>query len=142
DDRGARPGSAAEVRPQPTAQRPGGTTPPVLNRPVSPAAPPPWRPERRDRIGAAWSDLFGAEQARRPAGESVVGAPERTRPDGGPWGLRSPAAQPAPTVAPELGRRRGGGEPIPVRDEDAPITGEDAFRVRTPGGGVVGGRND
>ncbi|GAA1626791.1 hypothetical protein [Actinoplanes couchii] len=141
EDRGTTPGSAAEVRQRPTGQRPG-TTPPVLNRPVSPAAPPPWRPERRDRPGAAWSDLFGAEQARKPAGDGVVGAPERARPDGGPWGLRSPAAQPdrPATVAPELGRRRGGGTPIPVREEHDPITGKQAFGVRTPGGGVVTGR--
>ncbi|SDT65092.1 hypothetical protein [Actinoplanes derwentensis] len=144
EDRGTRPGSAAEVRPQPTTQRPGGTAPPVLNRPVSPAAPPPWRPERRERPGAAWSDLFGAEEARRPAGDAVVGAPERSRPAGGPWGLRSPAAarsETPGTVAPELGRRRGGGDPIPVREEHEPITGEQAFGVRTPGGGVVTGRN-
>ncbi|WP_430789803.1 hypothetical protein [Actinoplanes sp. G11-F43] len=143
EDRGAKPGSAAEVRPRPGADRPGGTAPPVLNRPVSPAAPPPWRPERRERAGAAWSDLFGAEE-RKPAGNGVVGAPERARPEGGPWGLRSPAASrpDTPAVAPELSRRRGAGDPIPVREEHEPVSDEQAFRVRTPGGGVVTNRED
>ncbi|MDI6098066.1 hypothetical protein QLQ12_05550 [Actinoplanes sp. NEAU-A12] len=150
DDRGARPGSAAEVRPPASAQRPG-TTPPVLNRPTSPAAPPPYRPPRRQPGSAAWSDLFGAEEARGRAGAGVVDAPERARPDGGPWGLRSRAAtrpesaaevsRPG-TVAPELGKRRAGGEPIPVRDDHDLVTDEQAFGVRTPGGGVVAGRGE
>ncbi|GIE30089.1 hypothetical protein Ait01nite_031340 [Actinoplanes italicus] len=151
EDRGARPGSAAEVRTPSATQRPGGTAPPVLNRPVSPAAPPPYRPPRREPGAAAWSDLFGAEEARRRGGNGVIDAPERARPDGGPWGLRSRAAtrpegyaepnKPG-TVAPELGKRRGGGEPIPVRQTDDPITDDQAFGVRTPGGGVVAGRGD
>ena len=150
EDRGARPGSAAEVRAPAAAQRPG-TAPPVLNRPTSPAAPPPYRPPRREPGSAAWSDLFGAEQARGRAGAGIVDAPEPARPDGGPWGLRSRAATrpdaPAETgrpgtVAPELGRRRIGGEPIPVRDDHGPVTDEQAFGVRTPGGGVVTGRGD
>jgi hypothetical protein len=45
-------------------------------------------------------------------------------------------------VAPELGKRRGGGEPIPVRQTDDLITDDQAFGVRTPGGGVVAGRGD
>jgi hypothetical protein len=86
--------------------------------------------------------MFGAEAARKRAGDGVVDAPERARPDGGPWGLRSRAATrpeetAAPnrpgTVAPELGKRRGGGDPIPT---DQP------FEVRTPGGGVIAGRGD
>jgi hypothetical protein len=142
DDRTTRPGSAAETRTPTAAQRPGGTAPPVLNRPTSPAAPPPWRPPRADRGSTAWSDMFGAEAARKRAGDGVVDAPERARPDGGPWGLRSPAAtrpeaaaepnRPG-TVAPELGKRRGGGEAI-ITDQP--------FGVRTPGGGVIAGRGD
>jgi hypothetical protein len=141
DDRGTRPGSAAEIRTPTAAQRPG-TAPPVLNRPTSPAAPPPWRPPRADRGSTAWSDMFGAEAARKRAGDGVIDAPERARPDGGPWGLRSRAAtrpeeaaepnRPG-TVAPELGKRRGGGDPIPT---------DQAFEVRTPGGGVITGRGD
>ncbi|MEU8241463.1 hypothetical protein AB0C07_24720 [Actinoplanes missouriensis] len=42
-------------------------------------------------------------------------------------------------MAPELGRRRFGGEPVPVREPDDLVTHEQAFGVRTPGGGVVGG---
>ncbi|GIF37608.1 hypothetical protein [Actinoplanes xinjiangensis] len=151
DDRSTRPGSAAETRRPTAAQRPGGTAPPVLNRPVSPAAPPPYRPPRADRGPTAWSDMFGAESARRRAGDGVIDAPERARPDGGPWGLRSRAAtrpedaaepnRPG-TVAPELGKRRGGGEPIPVHSPGDPITDDQAFGVRTPGGGVVTGRGD
>jgi hypothetical protein len=150
EDRSTRPGSAAEIRTPTAAQRPGGTAPPVLNRPVSPAAPAPWRPPRADRGSTAWSDMFGAEAARKRAGDGVIDAPERARPDGGPWsgpwsgpwGLRSPAAtrpeeaaepnRPG-TVAPELGKRRGGGEPIPT---------DQTFEVRTPGGGVIAGRGD
>ena len=151
EDRNTRPGSAAEVRQTPAAQRPGGTAPPVLNRPASPTAPPPWRPHRTERGGAAWSDLFGAEEARKRGGSGVIDAPERARPDSGPWGLRSRAATtpdgPAEpnrpgTVAPELGKRRGGGEPIPVREAHDLVTDEQAFGVRTPGGGVVTGRGD
>ncbi|WP_433794085.1 hypothetical protein [Actinoplanes sp. CA-252034] len=141
EDRGTRPGSAAEIR-TPATARPGGTAPPVLNRPTSPAAPPPWRPQRAPRGTTAWSDMFGAEEARKRAGDGVVDAPERARPDGGPWGLRSRAAtrtddaaepnRPG-TVAPELGKRRGGGDPV---------GGDQPFGVRTPGGGVIAGRGD
>lgn len=132
-------------------QRPGGAAPPVLNRPTSPAAPPPYRPTRRDRGLPPWSDLFGAEEARRRGGSGTIDAPERARPDGGPWGLRSRAATrpetPAEpnrpgTVAPELGRRRGGGEPVPVREDHELVTDQQAFGVRTPGGNVVTGRGE
>ncbi|MEU8656695.1 WXG100 family type VII secretion target [Actinoplanes philippinensis] len=133
EDRGTRPGSAAEIRTPATAQRPGGTAPPVLNRPTSPAAPPPWRPQRANRGTTAWSDMFGAEEARKRAAEGVIDAPERARPDGGPWGLRSRAATGTGDVVPELGKRRGGGDPA---DNDQP------FGVRTPGGGVITRRDD
>ncbi|BEL09185.1 hypothetical protein Q0Z83_073760 [Actinoplanes sichuanensis] len=133
EDRGARPGSAAEIRTPAAAQRPGGTAPPVLNRPTSPAAPPPWRPPRADRGSTAWSDMFGAEEARRRAGDGIIDAPERARPDGGPWGLRSRAATGTDGVTPEPGRRRGGGDPA---ETDQP------FGVRTPGGGVISRRDD
>ncbi|GGN79750.1 hypothetical protein GCM10010112_54700 [Actinoplanes lobatus] len=151
EGRGARPGSEAEMRRPAAPQRPGGTAPPVLNRPTSPAAPPPYRPTRRDRGLPPWSDLFGAEEARRRGGSGVIDAPERARPDGGPWGLRSRAATrpetPAEpnrpgTVAPELGRRRGGGEPVPVREDHDLVTDQQAFGVRTPGGNVVTGRGE
>ncbi|KHD76582.1 hypothetical protein [Actinoplanes utahensis] len=150
EDRTIRPGSAAEVRQATAAQRPGGTAPPVLNRPASPTAPPPWKPRRTARGGAAWSDLFGAEEARRRGGSGVIDAPEQARPDSGPWGLRSRAATPGTpaepnrpgTVSPELGKRRGGGDPVPVRGEHELVTDEQAFGVRTPGGGVVTGRGD
>ncbi|MEU4560873.1 hypothetical protein AB0F72_21050 [Actinoplanes sp. NPDC023936] len=141
-ERAAQPGSAEETRPaagRGTGHRPGAT-PPVLNRPVSPAGPgarPP-QPSRRDR-GTPWADWLGGED-KPPAAPGVIGAPERSRPVEGPWGLRSPAAtRPEGTVAPELGRRRLGGEPVPVREPDDLVTHEQAFGVRTPGGGVVGG---
>ncbi|MEU4161299.1 hypothetical protein [Actinoplanes sp. NPDC026670] len=133
EDRGTRPGSAAEIRTPAAAQRPGGTAPPVLNRPTSPAAPPPWRPPRADRGSTAWSDMFGAEDARKRAGDGIIDAPERARPDGGPWGLRSRAATQPGDVTPELDKRRGGGD---ATETDQP------FGVRTPGGAVITRRDD
>jgi hypothetical protein len=151
-DRDRRPGSVEEIRPPQAggpAARPGAIAPPVLNRPTSPAAPP-GLPPRRDRR-AAWADFFGAEQARSGARSGTVDAPQRARPEGGPWGLRSRAAtRPAEsadtarpgTVAPELGKRRGGGEPVPDREAHDIVTDEQAFGVRTPGGGVVTARGE
>ncbi|WP_229072340.1 hypothetical protein [Actinoplanes sp. DH11] len=69
----------------------------------------------------------------------MIGAPDPAEPADGPRGLRSPAAvRPEGVVAPELGRRRVGGEPVAERGPDDLVTHEQAFGVRTPGGGVVG----
>ncbi|GIF04467.1 hypothetical protein [Actinoplanes siamensis] len=166
-DRQRRPGSTEELHPaghgSKDAFRPDGTTPPVLNRPAQPADPAPVRPTRRRDTpaqrrpaGTAWGDLFGAEQARAGAGAGVLGAPTppASRIGEAPEALRSRAATQAAgeqqarpgTVAPELTKRRVGGEPAPVQpdgeDEPGVVTDERAFEVRTPGGGVVTSRRD
>ncbi|MBB2941776.1 hypothetical protein FB565_001480 [Actinoplanes lutulentus] len=140
-ERERQPGSAEETRPgaaRGVGNRPG-TAPPVLNRPVSPAAPDArTAPASGRERSSAWSDWLD-EETRAQARPGVIGAPERARPEEGPWGLRSPAVtRPDRAVAPELGRRRFGDEPVPVRETGDLVTHEQAFGVRTPGGGVVG----
>jgi hypothetical protein len=148
--------------------RPDGTAPPVLNRPnrqggtapsTSPARPERARPTHGSSApGASW---LGADEARADAGAPVLDAPppalsgsKVSRLEEIPQQLRGRAAtrQPATdrtarrgTVAPELTARRTGG-PGPAQgsmeDEAQIITDEQAFGVRTPGGGVLTNKRD
>jgi hypothetical protein len=154
-----RPGSLEEMRPSVNgsgdAYRPDGTAPPVLNRPSTPATPPPAvrrrGPADRERQTTAWADYFGAEQANAPTGSGRLGAPTgaSSRPEEAPRGLRSRAATQGAAAGAdsyELSKRRTTAEPMPVasRDDEAAgiVTDEQAFEVQTPGGGVVTSKRD
>ncbi|MFI1988203.1 hypothetical protein [Actinoplanes sp. NPDC020271] len=165
-----RPGSTEELRPDTTAGsgdafRPDGAAPPVLNRPSTPATPPPARRRDetdRERRTTAWADYFGTEAARSESGTGMLSAPG-VPPTGSrvsgleeiPRGLRSHAANraheaaqrgPRDAEAPELAKRRTISNPAPaqqlVDDESTIVTDEQAFEVQTPGGGVVTSKRD
>ncbi|MBO3737756.1 hypothetical protein [Actinoplanes flavus] len=162
-----RPGSRQEMRP--TAPTGGdttprdGTTPPVLQRPTRTSEPPTPSRSRTAPTTTAGPSWLGAEQARAAAGNPIIDAP--APPPAGsrvshleevPKELRSRAATSATgparvekpgTVSPELNRRRVGDERTagvhPADDEArGVVTDEQAFEVRTPGGGVVTGKRE
>ncbi|MEU4424599.1 hypothetical protein AB0F81_28600, partial [Actinoplanes sp. NPDC024001] len=82
---------------------------------------------------------------RRPAAgptDRVASTPPRSHGDAGPRPVEQTSPSRPGTVAPELGKRRHGGEPAAAREADDIVTDTQAFGVRTPGGGVVTGREE
>jgi hypothetical protein len=134
------PGAAPPVLSRPVPPDAPAVPPAVLGRPAAPAVPPP-RPRRAlpgSASAPAWSDWFGAEKARAGAGAETIGAPRRSRPESEPTALRSPASAPQPGADPaELSKRHVGEEAVAEREDGEIVTDEQAFGVRSPGGGVV-----